>query len=529
MDNLLARFRKRVREALTSCFFQSSTKLQEIQRINGHGFEAQRMKMNAVCAHCRGMFWNLKRKGYSCMACGIVVHKRCRCFTTHCVKEAEEGNSKCPPQEDMPEIPSECQVKMEEVSIPSEALALIDLDEAEEESSECPPQDVLPEEPIECQAKIEEVIDPCEDLAPHELDTAEEESNECPPEDDLPGTSNQCQIEAREENEPSSVSSNEDFSIIHMLGQGGFGKVFLARNEKDQKNYALKAIKKEFICNYVELLRTEKRVLQKAVPCPFLVSMHSCFQTASHVFFVMNYAPGGNLGSRINWNGKLCEDHIRFYAAEICIGVHFLHQNGIIHRDLKPENILLDSEGHIQICDFGVCAEVTERQKIKEVCGTPEYCAPEMFESEGYSFSVDWWALGIIILSMADGELPYELEMSDMKKALKAPIQIPAFVSDELRWFLRGLLLKNPEIRLGCHPKLGFLQIKRHPFFHSLDWEMVANKCLQPPYKPQYKSPNEMRLNKEDCYSLYPSSSEVERAAQYVDQTLFDGFDCSPA
>ncbi|KAM4687158.1 protein kinase C iota type-like [Rhinophrynus dorsalis] len=527
MDNLLARFRKRAREALTSCFFQSSTNIMVIKWINGHGFAAQRMKMNAVCAHCRGWFWNLKRKGYSCIACGIVVHKRCRCFTTHCVQE--EGKSKCPPQEDMPEIPSECQVKIEEVSIPCEDLALLDLDEPEEESSECPPQDDLPEEPIECQAKLEEVIDPCGVLSPPNLDEAEEESSECPPEDDLLGTSNQCQIEACEENEPSSVSRDEGFTLMHMLGIGGFGKVFLARYEKDQNNYALKAIKKEFICNYIELLRTEKRVFQKAAPCPFLLSMHSCFQTACHVFFVMNYAAGGDLLSHINRFGKLCEDHIRFYAAEICIGINFLHQNGIIHRDLKLENILLDSEGHIQICDFGVCAEVTERQKIKEVCGTPEFCAPEMFENKGYSFSVDWWALGIIIYCMAKGELPYEVKMSEMKEALKSPIQIPDFLSDELRYFLKGLLQKNPKVRLGCHPKLGFLQIKRHPFFHSLDWEMVANKRLQPPYKPQDMSPNEMELDKEDCCSLYPSSSEVERAAQYIDQTLFDGFDYSPA
>ena len=151
------------------------------------------------------------------------------------------------------------------------------------------------------------------------------------------------------------------------------------------------------------------------------------------------------------------------------------------------ENIVLDKEGYLSITDFGISKFMDS--KTHKLEGTLGYVAPEVLARRDYSPLSDFWSLGILIYEMTQGYHPFFNENTGImkkfikKKRLIFPHNKTSTASKDL---IGRLLLKDPKKRLGT--KGGASVIKQHPWFKNLDWKLLYEKKIKPPYKPKFKS-----------------------------------------
>lgn len=336
----------------------------------------------------------------------------------------------------------------------------------------------------------------CEDV---EMKSSMSQSSTCSDSSYFTNMSNLDEFEAKFSLQGTSSSKTsgkkkvtlENFEFLKMLGKGTFGKVILCREKASGHLYAIKILKKEVIIQKDEVAHTltENRVL-RTTSHPFLISLKYSFQTADRLCFVMEYVNGGELFFHLSRERIFSEDRTRFYGAEIISALAYLHEEGIIYRDLKLENLLLDKDGHIKIADFGLCKEdITYGRTTKTFCGTPEYLAPEVLEDNDYGRAVDWWGIGVVMYEMMCGRLPFYNRDHDVLFTLiiMQDVRFPRNISEEARSLLAGLLVKDPNNRLGGGPD-DAREIMAHPFFSCINWTDLVQKKITPPFKPQVTS-----------------------------------------
>jgi len=279
-----------------------------------------------------------------------------------------------------------------------------------------------------------------------------------------------------------------DFDLLHVIGKGSFGKVLQVRKKDTGKIYAMKVLNKKNILdnNELEHTKTEKNILQKLIH-PFLVNLNYSFQTPDKLYFIMDYINGGELFYHLQKEHKFTPERVRFYCAEIVLGLEYLHNSGVIYRDLKPENILLTDDGHICMTDFGISKEglLAEDARTATFCGTPEYLAPEVLEGKGYTKAVDWWSFGTLMYEMLTGLPPfYSQDVQQMYfKIMHAKLDLPDSLDEATKTILLGLLERDPVKRMSDSNA-----IKAHPYFKGVDWEKLLRKEITPPFIPPVKS-----------------------------------------
>uniref|UniRef100_A0A8C6Z7U0 non-specific serine/threonine protein kinase n=1 Tax=Nothoprocta perdicaria TaxID=30464 RepID=A0A8C6Z7U0_NOTPE len=286
------------------------------------------------------------------------------------------------------------------------------------------------------------------------------------------------------------------FELLKVLGQGSYGKVFLVRKIKGSdaaQLYAMKVLKKATLKVRDRVRSKMERDILAEVNHPFIVKLHYAFQTEGKLYLILDFLRGGDLFTRLSKEVMFTEEDVKFYLAELALALDHLHGLGIIYRDLKPENILLDEEGHIKITDFGLSKEAIDHDKrAYSFCGTIEYMAPEVVNRRGHTQSADWWSFGVLMFEMLTGSLPFQGKdrKETMALILKAKLGMPQFLSIEAQSLLRALFKRNPSNRLGAGFD-GVEEIKRHPFFATIDWNKLYRKEIKPPFKPAVGRPED--------------------------------------
>uniref|UniRef100_A0A8C4YT83 non-specific serine/threonine protein kinase n=1 Tax=Gopherus evgoodei TaxID=1825980 RepID=A0A8C4YT83_9SAUR len=272
--------------------------------------------------------------------------------------------------------------------------------------------------------------------------------------------------------------SEEDFENIKLISNGAYGAVYLVRHKTTRQRFAMKKINKQnlILRNQIQQAFVERDILTFAEN-PFVVSMFCSFETKRHLCMVMEYV------------------------------------EGIF---LRLENLLITSMGHIKLTDFGLSKiglmslttnlyeghiEKDAREFLdKQVCGTPEYIAPEVILRQGYGKPVDWWAMGVILYEFLVGSVPF---FGDTPEELFGQV-----ISDEIAWpegdealppdaqdLTSKLLCQNPLERLGTG---SAFEVKQHRFFKDLDWNGLLRQKAE--FIPQLES--------EDDTSYFDTRSE---------------------
>ncbi|XP_039591127.1 microtubule-associated serine/threonine-protein kinase 2 isoform X1 [Polypterus senegalus] len=338
----------------------------------------------------------------------------------------------------------------------------------------------------------------------------------------------------------------EDFENIKLISNGAYGAVYLVRHKETRQRFAMKKINKQnlILRNQIQQAFVERDILTFAEN-PFVVSMFCSFETKRHLCMVMEYVEGGDCATLLKNIGALPVDMARMYFAETVLALEYLHNYGIVHRDLKPDNLLITSMGHIKLTDFGLSKiglmslttnlyeghiEKDAREFLdKQVCGTPEYIAPEVILRQGYGKPVDWWAMGVILYEFLVGCAPF---FGDTPEELFGQV-----ISDEIIWpdeedalppdaqdLISKLLRQNPLERLGTG---SAFEVKQHRFFIDLDWNSLLRQKAE--FIPQLESEDDTSYfdTRSDRYHHVDSEEEDDtNDEEHVEIRQFSS--CSP-
>lgn len=277
----------------------------------------------------------------------------------------------------------------------------------------------------------------------------------------------------------------EDFQIGRTLGTGSFGRVSLVFHVPTRTYYAMKKLRKSEIVRLRQVEHTNaERHLLSQIDHPFIVRLLCTFQDAMNLYMVMEYVCGGELFSLLRRVRCLPPFVATYYAAQVVLGIEYLHSHDIIYRDLKPENLLIDRSGNIKITDFGFAKVVPD--VTWTLCGTPDYLAPEIVQSLGYGKAVDWYSVGVLVYEMLVGSPPFYNESH--KILYENIVHKRAYFPPGFDWvaqdLIERLLEKDPRNRLGSGAG-GAAEVKAHAWFREVDFELLAQGKVRAPFKPK--------------------------------------------
>ncbi|XP_029291104.1 calcium/calmodulin-dependent protein kinase IGb isoform X2 [Cottoperca gobio] len=291
----------------------------------------------------------------------------------------------------------------------------------------------------------------------------------------------------RQEVEWTKVIENiqEGFDFMEELGSGAFSEVFMVKEKKTGKMFAMKCVKKKQKRDLN--LENEIAVLRR-IKHDNVVGMEDFYESQTHFYLVMELVSGGELFDRILDRGVYSEKDASSVIQQVLQAVSYLHENDIVHRDLKPENILYysqDENSKIMISDFGL-SKMVDNDIMSTACGTPGYVAPEVLAQKPYSKAVDCWSIGVITYILLCGYPPFyeESETRLFSKIMKAQYEFDSpfwdDISESAKDFIRNMMQKNPSMRYSTdlalrHPWIIGKTARSQDIYYSVSVQIQKN------------------------------------------------------
>ena len=283
-----------------------------------------------------------------------------------------------------------------------------------------------------------------------------------------------------------------DYSITNHYKFGRLGHYHFCTHKKEQKIYLVKILKKSVILEkkLFQKIFDELKLYQKlrnAQFFPRLIGISTSDPKFFGIFF--RFPSGGRLRNLLNQNKKLPLEMTKFYVANILLILEELHKNKIIYRDLKIDSLLIKDNGYLTVMDISYSKELKKNSdKTFTLCGTPNYLAPEIILNNGYSFSVDFWSLGIIFFEMLMGKDPFNNKdpIIIYQNILTNNKKFPKIIDRDAKTLINHLLVADPKKRYGCL-KNGVSDIKNHRFYNDFQWDRLWECALEAPFLPTFE------------------------------------------
>ena len=282
------------------------------------------------------------------------------------------------------------------------------------------------------------------------------------------------------------------YKIQKLLGEGSFGKAYLAKTDKDDKKYVIKQIIMDGMTDQEKRDTFNEAVILKKLDHPNIIKFKEVFlqrkpQEALNI--VTEFADGGDLSQKIEQQKKkpFQESEILDYITQICLALQHVHKKHIIHRDLKSGNVFLMKSGIIKLGDFGI-AKVLKSQKAKTMVGTPYYLSPEIINNKPYDSKSDIWALGVLLYELMTFKMPFSatsLPLLSIKINRGVFHPPPKIYSAEIKNLLNRCLTIDPTKRPSINEILDLPLIKDriNNLLKEVQYDQDLSKTMVKKYK----------------------------------------------
>ena len=307
--------------------------------------------------------------------------------------------------------------------------------------------------------------------------------------------------------------SESDFNALRVLGRGGFGLVNGTKKATTGKLYAMKTMNKRRVkMNKCEQLTINERVALAEIDSPFVVTLSYAFTSDMELFLCLEMMTGGDLSFHLKQKTRFSKPESLYFAARILLGVQAFHDHDFVYRDLKPENILMGDDGRVKITDLGLACKIVP--SLKGAAGTRGYWGPEMLrrgadgKKMGYDHMVDWFSYGCMLAEFISGVSPFRsdaalywsktVNRSEKGWQVKAlddatenmdPTWDMTYFTDDAADLCTKLTMKFAKDRIGYNNGSrkdggGAKEIMAHPYFKTIDWDMIKKDLHTPPFIP---------------------------------------------